>query len=229
MRTSDSFCFIPAKAASKRLKKKNIKLLNGKRMIEYSINAALKSKLFDNEIIVSTESEEVKKIALDCGAKVPYKRKKKLALDPYGVVDVTIDFFNLNQKYTKFKNIIWVLPTSPLVESHHIIEAHSKFSSSKSNVLMAVTENDHSAFRSLTISKNKINPVFPDLINKKSQELEKTYRINGAIIIMDVKEFLKHKTYLINDIECYEMPKENSIDIDTSFDFKLAEFLMKNK
>lgn len=227
MKTSDNFCFIPAKAASTRLKKKNILPIAGRALIYYGIEAAKKAGLFGDEIIVSSESEEIKTIAEKYGARVPYLRDEKLAKDPYGVADVLIDFLEKHPHYQQFKNGCIVLPTAPLVQDEDIRNAYEIFINGGHKSLMSVSETEHNAYRSIKVQKEILAPIFPEFIKKKSQELEKTFHINGAVIWVDIAAFLRYKTYFIEPVGAYIMPRERSIDIDTEMDYRFAKFIIE--
>lgn len=221
------FCFIPAKGTSTRLKKKNILKLGGKELIAYAISAAQDSALFGDDIIVSTESEEIGEIALKYKAKVPFYRDSHLSEDPYGVSDVLLDFFSKDTAYSCYASVCIILPTCPFVSKSDIQGSYDVFAKKNAKALMSVTETDHNALRSVVIEEDLLVPIFPDSIRKKSQELSPTYRINGAIIWLDIQEFRKQKTYFMDTISCYEMPRSRSIDIDTYDDYLQAQFIME--
>lgn len=225
MINQNCFCFIPAKLGSTRLPEKNIKKLNGKPLIEYQIDLALNSNLFKkNDIIVSTESEKIKEISLKSGATVPYLREKNLAADPHGIVDVLYDFLMKFESYKEYHTGIILLATSPLTKVKDLIEAYEKFKKNNFSSLMTVTETDHNSHRAVILNGNLINPIFPIEFQKRSQEIEKTYRVNGAITIVKVSEFLKNKDYCISPWGSHIMPKSRSIDIDSLDDFRMAEY-----
>lgn len=225
MSTSKAFCFIPAKAASTRLKRKNLLQLNGKELIGYAVENALNCGIFDKEdVIVSTESEEVADVAKRFGANVPYLRDEKLARDPYGVADVALDFLKQFPDYTDYDHMVIVLPTAPFMVPQDLIDGYEQFLSGGYKALMAVTATNHNAFRSVKIEQGQIKPVFPEHIKKKSQELDPTYRINGAMAIVKIDHFIKEQTYFMEPLGAYEMPWERSVDIDTEEDFRLATF-----
>ncbi len=230
MTISKSLCFIPAKAASVRLKKKNLLKLNGKELIYYPINNAIESKLFDKkDIILSSESEEIKKVAISHGAHVPYLRGEKLAVDPYGVKDVLLDFFDRFPTYKSYESTCILLPTAPLMKPVDIQKAYQIFEAGKFDVVMSVSSTDHNALRSIFVRDGKVEPVLPKFINKKSGELEPTYRINGAIIIVRTAAFIKAKSYFMDAWGAYVMPTERSVDIDTEDDYRYAQFLVSQK
>ena len=226
---NEIFCFIPAKSNSTRLKNKNTKVLGGKPLLARVIETAKKSKIFKGNIYLSTDCENISEIAKNFNAKVPQLRPKYLTQDPYGVKDVLLDFLDKNNHLKLFKYVAIILPTAPLIIKDDIQNAFKLMKKENANTLISVTENDHSAFRSLTIDKGEITPIFPDLISKKSQELEMTYRINGAIVIQSVNYFLKHKTYFKNPLDPFIMPRNRSIDIDPSDDFNIAEYHLNMK
>lgn len=222
-----NLCLIPAKAASTRLPLKNLLKINGKELIFFGINAALESGLFDGHIYVSTESPQIRTIAESYGAKVPYLRNEKLAKDPAGVADVALDFLEKFPDLQNFNNLFIILPTAPLIESSDIVKAFNIFTEAKPSCLMSVTETEHNALRSVHVRNNVLVPVAPESVTKKTQELESTYHINGTIIIVDIKTFLERRSYFINPISTFIMPRKKSIDIDTEDDYLYAKFLME--
>jgi len=226
MNTSDNVCLIPAKAASTRLPKKNILKIAGKELIYYPIRAAKESGLFGENIVVSTESEEIGRIAEQHGSKV-HIRDARLAKDPFGVADVADEFLNKNPEYLVFSNLFILLPTSPMIIADDIVGAFREFSEGGFKYLMSITESDHNSFRSVLLRDRMISPIFEGKIRKKSQELEITYQINGAVTIVDIPDFLRTKDYFSFPLGAYVMPRERSIDIDTEFDYKVAKIMME--
>jgi len=95
--------------------------------------------------------------------------------------------------------------------------------------VMSVSATDHNALRSVFVRDGKVEPVLPKFINRKSSELESTYRINGAIIIVRTAAFLKSKSYFMDSWGAYVMPTERSVDIDTEADYKYAQFLVADQ
>jgi len=221
-----SFCFIPAKLASTRLKKKNILKLNDKELLYYPIVAAQESNLFKREdIIVSSEAKEVRDVATKYGA-TSFKRDDKLAHDPYGIVDVVLEFLEKSSKYKEYELCFILLPTSPTVKSFDLTKASEIFENTNCKYLMSVNESEHNAQTQVFIKDSFIEPLFKDEIVKKSQELEKTYHINGIVTIVDVKDFLKTKTYFSYPLATYIIGRDRAIDIDTKEDLMLAKLIM---
>ena len=172
MNTKEVFCFIPAKSTSQRLKNKNIKLLNGQPMINYSILAAKQSKIFFDNIYVSTENKEYATIAKKAGAKVPNLRPERLAHDPFGIKEVAIDFIKTNPLLLQFKNIVIISPTCPLISPNDIIEAYNLFKLNRAHTLISVTETDHNAYRSVLIKDDLMTPIFDNYIQKKKPRID---------------------------------------------------------
>ena len=230
MTTSKALCFIPAKAASTRLKKKNILKLDGKEMIWYPIKNALECGIFDPEdVILSTESEEIKAIAESFGARVPYLRPEKLAHDPYGVVDVALDFLERFPEYKAYDSLCFLSAVAPMMIKEDIVNAYEVYHNTNAKVVMSVTESEHNALRAIYVRNGLVQPVFEEHIFKKSQELEKTYRINGAVIIINIAALLEHKTYFIQPWGAYPMPPLRSVDIDNEEGYLFARFLKANE
>jgi len=222
---------IPAKLGSNRLKRKNIRELAGKPLINYTIEAALES-LVCGEVMVSTESVEISEIAKKAGAKIPFMRPDNLSKDPHGVVDVCMHVLDEYEKANRFfDKLIILLPTSPFRSKEDIQESNRIFEESEAKFLMSVSEFGHNPFGALYFEKNEPNTIrscFPDYIGKKAHEVPKTFRANGAVCILDVVAFREAGTYYGNPLYAYVMPWHRSIDIDTDVDFKFAEFLIKS-
>ncbi len=221
---------IPAKLGSNRLKKKNIRELAGKPLINYTIEAALNS-IICGEVMVSTESAEISKIAEIAGAKIPFMRPDKLSKDPAGVVDVCMHVLSEYEKVDRFfKKLIILLPTSPFRSKEDIQESNRLFEESEAKFLMSVSEFGNNPYGALYFEKDKFNTVsscFPDYVGKKAHEVPKTFRANGAVCIVDVDAFKEAGTYYGTPLYAYVMPWHRSIDIDTEHDFKFAEYLIK--
>lgn len=219
---------IPARSGSKGLPNKNIKLLNGKPLLVYSIEAAVKSKMFD-EIVVSTDSKEYAEIAKSYGANVPFLRSKKNSSDTASSWDVALEVlaaFGDLQK--KFDTVCLLQPTSPLREASDIIGAYSCFVEKNATTVIGVCETDHSPLWSNVLATSLSMDFFiSDKANKPRQELDKFYRINGAIYIVDVKHIQSNKNIYVNSF-AFIMDRLRSVDIDSELDFIIAEAIIKN-
>lgn len=218
---------IPARMGSKRLPEKNIKVLNGKPMIVYTIDAIKKSH-YINRFIVSTEDKIITQIAQSNGAEV-ILRPTKLARDDSPTDDVVINVLEQLQKKEQYvpEIIILLQATSPLRTTEDIDTAMKIFLGSSGVSLISVTEYDHTPYWAFRIEKGFLKPEFASGSLKRSQDLPKLYRPNGSIFIIRLDSFLKHRSFYTKQNLSFIMPRERSIDIDDEFDFSIAEFLLR--
>jgi CMP-N-acetylneuraminic acid synthetase len=215
---------IPARAGSKRLPNKNILFLNGKPLIEWTIQAAKKSKYID-DIVVTSDSNKILEIANKYDI-ITLKRPKELATDSATTVDVIKHVLN---EFNKYEYIVLLQPTSPLRNEKHIDEAIEMLETKKADAVISVCEMEHSPLWSNTLPDDLSmrNFLKEEIKNKRSQDLDKYYRVNGAIYICKTDKFLQENTLFLKDnIFAYIMDRKNSVDIDDEVDFKLAEVLI---
>lgn len=219
---------IPARGGSKGLPNKNIKLLNGKPLIAYTIEAALQAKEI-SRVIVSTDYENIKEVALEYGAEVPFLRPDSLATDSSSSLDVFRYTINRLEEEGNIviNNFVVLQPTSPLRTSKHIEEAIVLFKEKGANAVVSYCKEYHSIFWHKKIDHNgKIINIFEGNFSKNRQEIQETYFPNGAIYVFDKNYIFSTKDYS-KDCYAYIMDRKYSIDIDTMDDFLYAEFLMK--
>jgi CMP-N-acetylneuraminic acid synthetase len=220
---------IPARSGSKGIKDKNIKPLNGKPLIYYSIHEALESSIID-EVIVNTDSEKIASISKKYEAKIPFIRPNELSTDEASTIDViehTLNYYE--EKNMNFDYFILLQPTSPLRTSEDIINAFELLEQKKAKSIISVCETEHSPLLMNTLNNRlEMNNFIKPENNKRRQELEKYYRINGAIYISEVKNFLETKSFYGKDSYAYIMPVNRSVDIDNEIDLKLAEIIMRD-
>ena len=218
---------ITARGGSKGVPKKNIKLLNGKPVIAYTIVESIKSN-FIKETYVTTEDKEIADISQEYGAKV-IERPEELAQDNSTSVDVvlhSLDYLENNNDLPDF--FVLLQPTSPLRTKEDIENATKLFIENECDALISVSQLDHSSMMSFEIQNTFLTPNCNEkFLNKRRQELPKFYRPNGAIYITTPDSLWKNKTFIPKKTMPYIMPQERSVDLDTEFDFKLAEYLLK--
>lgn len=224
---------IPARSGSQRLKNKNILKFDDKPLIAHTILEALKVKELD-EIIVSTDSKQISKISKKYGANVPFLRPKYLSkstTSSFSVVLHAINYFK--KKNIEFRSVVLLQPTSPLRKANHIRNAYQLYKNKKANSIISVCENDH-PLEWINHIDNSLS--LKNFINKKniflnSSQFKKSYKLNGAIYITNVKYLIKEKTFFLKkNTFAYIMEKKYSIDIDTKIDFDFAKFIkLKNK
>lgn len=217
---------IPARGGSKRLPGKNIKLLGDKPLIAWTIEAAIKSNIFDH-VFVSTDNEEIASISKDYGAKVPFLRSAELSNDTATTNDVVVHFISWFEKeYSQEVSDIAILqPTSPFRNAKHIIKAFDEKETKHAKAIVSVCELEYPIEFCNKIGVNGSMQGFLKSENiKRTQEFIPTYRLNGAIYIFG-RKYINN----LNDLYklgtfAYIMDIRSSIDIDTQDDFDLAEF-----
>lgn len=222
---------IPARGGSKRLPRKNVLDLNGKSLIAWSIEAGLKSNYID-EVMVTTDDDEIAEVSKKYGATVPFKRPEELA-DDYAtrpeVIKHTIEFYQ-NELGKQFDYLVFLQPTSPLRDEKDIDSAIEFMFGKNADAVVSVCELEYPIHWSGTLPEDKNMSKFLDnvAVQSRSQDLEKYYRLNGAIYICDVQKFLEEGcVFLKENIYAFEMAQKKSVDIDTRLDFKIAEVLME--
>ena len=215
---------IPARGGSKRLPRKNVLDLNGKPLIAYSIEAGLDSSYID-KVVVTSDDDEILTISKKYGA-VTINRPNELASDTATTFDAikhTVD------NCEKYDYIVLLQPTSPLRNEKHIDEAVELLESKKSNAVVSVCEMEHSPLWSNTLDESLSMAGFfkSEVVDIRSQDLDKYYRLNGAIYICKTEKLLEEKSFFLKEnIYAYVMDRENSIDIDEEIDFKIAEVIL---
>jgi CMP-N-acetylneuraminic acid synthetase len=223
---------IPARGGSKRLPRKNLLNLAGRPMITYTIEAGLQSAFID-ELLVSTDDLEIAGISSAWGAQVPFMRPSALAKDEsstFEVIQHAIDYYK-EEKEKEFEYIILLQPTSPLRDCTEIDRAMMLFQSKEADAVISVSECDHSPLWCNTLPDTLAMDKFlsEDIKNKRSQELDKYYRLNGAIYICRISSLMEQKTLFLQDnIFAFLMPREKSVDVDTMLDLMMCETILQN-
>ncbi len=219
---------IPVRSGSKGLKDKNILPLCGKPLLSYTIRQALESGEFD-KIFVSTDSEKYARIARQYGAEVPFLRSEENSSDTAGSWDVVREVIHiLEEQGERYDEIMLLQATSPLRAAQDIRQAIAFMHEKNANAVQSVTEMDHSPLWSNTLPDDLNMDSFEskEYGNLPRQLLPKYYRLNGAIYLIKREELDKQNMFC-DKCYAYIMPQERSIDIDTEFDFKVAELYMK--
>lgn len=223
-----NLAIIPARSGSKGLKNKNIKSLNGKPLIAYSIEAAIKSDQF-HTVLVSTDSEMYADIAKAYKASVPFLRSKGLSNDTATIVDVVRDALQWYANKNIFFDTVTILqPTSPLRTACDITNGFKMMEKFMADVVVSVCEVDHSPLWTNTLPNDMSLKGFIDesYLNITRQKLPKYYQINGALYIVKSEYIMKETNFYTEKSYALIMDKRNSVDIDDELDFMFAEFLM---
>jgi CMP-N,N'-diacetyllegionaminic acid synthase len=223
-------CVIPARGGSKGIERKNIRKINNKPLIAYTIESTLSSKLFD-DVIVSTDDSEIAEISKSYGAKVPFIRPSELAQDN-ATSDQAILHAVVEMKKLGFEYDVVVLRdcTVPFIDINDMKNMLELFKESNCNAVFgAIKAHPSPYFGMMECNDNGF------LIPSKTLEKETTRRQDAPVVydidgifILDNKNFLKTKKIFSGEILPYEISKEHGHMIDFEFDFKVAELLLKN-
>jgi len=226
---------IPARGGSKGILKKNIRLLDGKPLIAYTLEAAISSKYID-KIIISTDDPEIVKVGERYGLNSPFLRPKKYAQDSSRSIDVVLHTISWLAKHMAYKPdaVILLQPTSPLRTVDHINNAIRLFNKKKPDTLVSVVEVPHNYAPAKLLEikndllKNLHNQKTEDIL-KPRQSLPKVYARNGpAILIVNSSYLKKSKAFYDGDTIPFLMSSDVSIDIDNKFDLLLSELIIKH-
>lgn len=224
-----NIAIIPARSGSKGLKDKNIKLLGGKPLMAYTIEAAKASGQFD-VVHVSTDSEKYSEIAGNYGADVPFLRDENLAGDTAGTWDVLRAVLRKYEALGKTFDVVTLLqPTSPLRDAEDIKGACELFENKDADSVVSVCMTEHSPLLCNILDDSLSMKDFIDMEKVgRRQGLPDYYRLNGAIYIQKVPLMMESATLYGDKSYAYIMKKEKSVDIDDAFDFLMAEAVVKS-
>lgn len=220
---------IPARSGSKGLPDKNIKIVCGRPLIDYTIKAAIDSECFET-IMVSTDSKRYAEIAMECGADVPFMRSNTTSGDAAGSWDVVREILKKYEEMGMIYDYVALLqPTSPLRSAKDIKAAVRMLDMEDVNSVVSVTETEHPIQwcfplpTDCSMSEYAKSPYN----NVRRQELKKHYQENGAIYLVSANKILSNNYNLYKD-KCYAyiMPRERSIDIDTKMDLIILEAII---
>lgn len=230
---SNILCTICARGGSKGVKNKNIKELNGKPLIAYTIEQAKASGLFEH-IVISTDSDNIASVAKQYGAEVFFKRSEEIASDTAGKLDVIKDAFKRSEEYYNrtFDYLIDLDATAPLRSVEDIINSFNQFKENNNDNLITAMPSRRSPYFNL-VEQDKDGKVY---LSKKldgavvrRQDAPKSYDMNASIYIWKRDVILNEGSLFLEKTGLYVMPEERSIDIDNELDFKFVEFLMKER
>ncbi|MCR5404783.1 MAG: pseudaminic acid cytidylyltransferase [Butyrivibrio sp.] len=222
-----TLALITARGGSKRIPRKNIKEFNGKPIMTYSIEAALNSKVFD-EVMVSTDDEEIAEIARKYGASVPFMRSEKTSNDFATTDDVIEEVLDEYHKLGKdFDIFTCIYPTAPFITGDRLKESVEKLDGSDADCLVPVVRFSYPPQRALEIHDGRLIFRQPEFLNKRSQDLEPHFHDAGQFYVVRTGSFLKSHSVLVGDIIPLELSELEVQDIDNEVDWQLAELKYK--
>ena len=227
----NSICLIAARGGSKGVKNKNIRLLGRKPLIAYAIETALASRAFEH-VIVSTEDRKIAKIAKEFGAEVPFQRPNYLATDSASMSDVIVHaILKLRTLDYSFSTLVIIDCTVPFINSKDIQGALSLFNKTSCDLVCSVYRQHHNPYFNM-MEKNKQGFLrFSKRLSKNPdnrQSAPVVFQLNG-LFVLNVNKFMKHYNFYMPKTLPYEIPPERGLMIDTEFEFKIAEFIVKHK
>lgn len=220
---------IPARGGSKGIPHKNRKLLGGKPLIGYAIDAARAVALSEVDICVSTDDEEIIRVVEEYGLEVPFRRPDELAQDGSGTYEVILHALDFYAKQdVQYDVVVLLQPTSPFRTGVHIAEAMNLYSpdcdmvvsvvEAKSNPYYVMFEEDREGFLQHLLKGTFVC----------RQECPTVYEYNGAVYVMNVAALREKPLSTFTRNRKYVMPQSVSIDLDTLNDWRYAEFLISS-
>lgn len=217
---------IPARGGSKGLPGKNIKDLLGKPMLAYTIEAGKKSK-YITDIIISTDCEEIYRVAIEYGAKETFLRPAELATDEAPAIDnyiYTIE--RLKKDFSMdIESFVVLQPTSPLRSTEDIDKSIEMYNNSNARSVISYTGEHHPLMWHKYIKEDgSLEGIFGDILDNR-QKFRVSYYPTGAVYVFNT-QLIRSRNYFDESTKAYIMPRERSVDIDTEEDFRYAEFLL---
>jgi pseudaminic acid cytidylyltransferase len=223
-----NIAIIPARGGSKRIPRKNIKEFCGKPMIAYAITAAKESGLFEH-IVVSTDDEEIAKIARIWGAETPFVRPTELADDFTGTNDVVahgIEYFL--QQRIQVKQVCCIYATAPFVTAENLRKGFELLKRSGQLFIFSATSFAFPIFRSIKLNKDgQVQMFWPEHLETRSQDLAEAYHDAGQFYWGKPEGFLKKKKMFTKHSSALIIPRHLVQDIDTMEDWKRAELMYR--
>lgn len=218
-----NICIIPARGGSKRIHKKNIRNFCGKPILAYSIEAALLSGCFD-EVMVSTDDTEIKSIALQYGAKVPFMRSEEAAGDHAMTHTVLLEVLAEYEKRDMvYDNMCCIYPTAPFVTAERIKEGMDTLINEKRGCVYPVVQFSFPPQRCVVIYDDKVYWKYPENEMKRSQDLEPIYHDVGQFYCLNINKFYKRPSLLLENTKAIVIDDMEAQDIDNESDWQMAE------
>lgn len=216
---------IPARGGSKGIHKKNIVVVNGKHLIQYTIDEAKKSKYID-KILVSTDDEEIGNISIKCGAEVPFLRPKELAQDDTKTIySIIYTIKKLKEIGHEYDYVIVLQPTQPLRKSFHIDESIEKIVECNEDNLVSISPvTEHPILMKTIKEDGNLQNLLGNSSDVRRQDFQQVYKVNGAIYINKINSKFNNSVSLNDNKLPYIMDKKYDLDIDENVDLDIFKF-----
>ena len=224
-----NLCIIPARGGSKRIPRKNIKVFLGKPIISYSIQLALGSELFD-EVMVSTDDEEIAEIAKKFGAKVPFMRSSENSNDfatTFDVIEEVINYYK--DQSVEFENLCCLYSCAPFVNPRLLLSAYNQLNEEKYDTVFPIVPFSFPIQRALRVNQGKVSMILEDNLNIRSQDLEKSFHDAGQFYWCNTKRLLSSEKLITPNSGGIEISELDTQDIDNQMDWHLAELKFQLK
>lgn len=216
-------CIVTARGGSKRIPRKNIRLFHGRPILGYPIQAARDSRLFDT-VMVSTDDEEIADVARGLGADVPFMRSKASASDCATTAQVLDEVLRCyEQRGQSFESVCCCYPTAPFITGQRLISAFRLLEDRQADTVMPVTRYATPIMRALRMTDGKLEFLWPENANARSQDLPPAYFDCGQFYVFRAAPFLQTRVLLGANTLGMEVPANEAQDIDTEEDWLLAE------
>lgn len=215
---------IPARGGSKGIPRKNVRPIAGKPLIGWTIDAALTVAELDR-VVVTTDDPEIAAAARTHGADLPFVRPANLACDETPGIDPVLHALDLLPGYD---TVVLLQPTSPLRTPDDIRAAIAMYAEASGTNVVSVTEAKHAAWTFPIDNASRLE-LATGVIAARRQEAQRQVTLNGAIYVAQINRLRLHRSFLVPGTLGYAMSAEHSVDIDTSFDWRIAEMLLRER
>jgi pseudaminic acid cytidylyltransferase len=213
---------IPARGGSQRIPRKNIRPFHGRPIISYAITAALAAGCFD-EVMVSTDDNEIATVARAAGAAVPFMRSPQNASHTATTADVLLEVLRQYEGNGRnWTELCCLYPTAPFVTPEALNAGLEKLTHGASGVI-SVVRFSYPIQRALRITNGQVSMFHPEHLNSRSQDLEPAYHDAGQFYWAKVPAFVSSGTLMGPGVAALELPESAVQDIDTEEDWALAE------
>lgn len=225
---------IPARGGSKRLVKKNLQLLDGKPLVQHTLEAVIAAGIFKT-VILSSDDDDILGVAKNVQDVIQEKRSEELARDTTKVLELIVKIAERESYEVEYDTIGFFLPTCPFRRPTHIKEAYSLLNEQIDSVV-GITKMEDPLQLSLGYNEES-KLIDPEAIlspsplitgETRSQDFKNYYRPNGSFYISWIHSIRKHKNFFKGNVKGYLIDRLHSVDIDTEMDIKYAQFLIEN-
>jgi CMP-N-acetylneuraminic acid synthetase len=223
---------ILARGGSKSIPRKNIKLLGGKPLIAWTIKVALQCNEL-SRVIVSTEDEQIAEVARQWGAEVPFIRPAELARDDSSSISAVLHAIHWMGENELFcpDYVMMLQPTSPFTTAEDIHQSIELARKHRAVAVVSVCEAEHHPYicKRIVEGGRLKDFVSTDIVYLRRQDMPPAYALNGAIYLNQRELLLREQTFFPEGAIAYVMPRERSLDVDTMWDWYLAELILKDQ